>query len=237
MPSGNPLPPAPIAPRRPHAVTMHGDTRSDPWYWLRDQDDPATMEYLHAENSYTQTFFAPLQELQTAIYGEIRGRIKEDDNTVPEKDGDYFYYVRFQEGDQYPIYCRKLGSEDADEQVLLNVNLLAEGQDYTRVAVFENSPDHRLIAYSVDFDGSEQYTVNILDLATGDTLADTIPNTYYSLEWANDNRTFYYSVLDEHHRPVSVYRHTLGDDPSHDVLVYHEEDPRFFVGVGKSNNY
>lgn len=236
MPSGNPLPPAPIAPRRPHAVTMHGDTRSDPWHWLRDQDDPATMEYLRAENSYTETFFAPLQDLQTAIYGEIRGRIKEDDNTVPEKDGDYYYYVRYQEGDQYPIYCRKLGSEDADEQVLLNVNLLAEGQDYTRVAVFENSPDHRLIAYSVDFDGSEQYTVNILDLATGDTLADTIPNTYYSLEWANDNRTFYYSVLDEHHRPVSVYRHTLGDDPSNDVLVYHEEDPRFFVGVGKSNS-
>ena len=119
---------------------------------------------------------------------------------------------------------------------MLNVNALAEGRDYTRVGTFENSPNHRLIAYGVDFDGSEQFTVHVLDLETGETLPDVIPNTYYSLEWANDSRTLYYSVLDEHHRPVSVYRHTLGNDPGDDELVYHEEDPRFFVGVGKSNS-
>ena len=236
MNQADPAPAPPAAPRRPHTTTTHGDARVDPWHWLRNQDDPATLEYLRAENSYTEDFLAPLQSLQEAIYAEIRGRIKEDDNTVPEKEGDFYYYVRFEEGGQYPIYCRKMGSEDGLETVLLDVNKLAEGHDYTRVGVFENSPDHRLIAYGVDFDGSEQFTIQVLDLDTGEYLPDSIPNTYYSLEWANDSRTFYYSVLDEHHRPVSVYRHQLGSDPADDELVYREEDPRFFVGVGKSNS-
>ena len=229
-------PAEPSAPRRSHLVEAHGDAWADPWHWLREQDDPATMAYLQAENAFTDAFLGPLQSLQDGIYGEIRGRIKEDDNTVPEKDGDYYYYVRYEEGGQYPIYCRKYGSEDGSEEILLDVNVLAEGRDYTRVGVFENSPNHQLIAYGADFDGSEQYTIRVVDLATGETLPDTIPNTYYSLEWANDNRTFYYSVLDEHHRPVSIYRHTLGEEPSNDPVVYHEDDPRFFVGCGKSNS-
>ena len=104
------------------------------------------------------------------------------------------------------------------------------------MARFATSPDHKLAAYGVDFDGSEQYTIRLLDLETGQTLPDAIPGTYYSIEWANDNRTFYYSVLDEHHRPVSIYRHLLGTDPAQDALVYHEDDARFFVGLGKSNS-
>lgn len=228
-------PPQPVAPRREHVVSSHGETWADPWFWLREQDDPATMEYLHAENAYTDAFLDPLKSLQDTVYEEIRGRIKEDDNTVPEKEGDYYYYVRYEEGGQYPIYCRKHGSEEGAEEILLDVNALAEGHDYTRVGTFENSPDHHLIAYGVDHDGSEQYTIRVVNLETGETLPDTISNTYYSLEWCNDNRNLYYSVLDEHHRPVSVYRHTLGDDPAQDQLVYHEDDPRFFVGVGKSN--
>ena len=236
MTAPNQSPAEPAAPRRPHLVEVHGDAWPDPWHWLREQDDPATMEYLRAENAYTDAFLMPLQLLQTAIYDEIRGRIKEDDNTVPEKEGDYYYYVRYEEGGQYPIYCRKRGSENGPEEILLDVNALAEGHDYTRVGIFENSPDHRLIAYGADFDGSEQYTIHVVNLDTGETLPDTIPNTYYSLEWANDNRTLFYSVLDEHHRPVSIYRHTLGDDPAEDTLVYREEDPRFFVGVGKSSS-
>jgi oligopeptidase B len=194
------------------------------------------MQYLRAENEYTEAFLAPLAPLQESIYAEIRGRIKEDDNSVPEKEGDFYYYVRYEEGGQYPIYCRRVGSPDGPEEVLLDVNQLAEGHDYTQVGSFENSPDHRLVAYGVDFDGSEQFTIRVLDLETRQTLPDEIPNTYYSLEWANDNHTFYYSVLDEHHRPVYIYRHTLGADPSADELVYHEEDSRFFAGVGKSNS-
>jgi oligopeptidase B len=194
------------------------------------------MQYLRAENEYTEAFLAPLAPLQESIYAEIRGRIKEDDNSVPEKEGDFYYYVRYEEGGQYPIYCRRVGSDDGPEEILLDVNLLAQGREYTQVGSFENSPNHRLVAYGVDFDGSEQFTIRVLDLETGETLPDQIPNTYYSLEWANDNRTFYYSLLDEHHRPVYVYRHTLGSDPSSDELVYREEDPRFFVGVGKSDS-
>ena len=224
-----------MAPRRSHTVTAHGDSWPDPWFWLREQDDPATLEYLKAENAYTDAFLEPLKSLQDTLYDEIRGRIKEDDNTVPEKEGDYYYYVRYEEGGQYPIYCRKHGSEDGDEEILLDVNALAEGHEYTRVGTFENSPDHQLIAYGVDHDGSEQYTIHVVDLGTGQELPDIIPNTYYSLEWSNDNRNLYYSVLDEHHRPVSIYRHTLGDEPNDDQLVYQEEDPRFFVGCGKSN--
>ena len=229
-------PTQPIAPQRPHTITTHGDERADPWFWLREQEDPQTMEYLRAENAFTEAFMQPLEALQEAIYAEIRGRIKEDDNTVPEKEGDYYYYVRFEEGGQYPIYCRRQGSDDGPETVLLDVNQLAEGRDYTRVGAFRNSPDHKLAAYGVDFDGSEQYTIRLLDLETGHTLPDAIPGTYYSIEWANDNRTFYYSVLDEHHRPVTIYRHLLGTDPAQDALVYHEDDARFFVGLGKSNS-
>ena len=229
-------PTQPIAPQRPHTITTHGDERADPWFWLREQEDPQTMEYLRAENAFTEAFMQPLEALQEAIYAEIRGRIKEDDNTVPEKEGDYYYYVRFEEGGQYPIYCRRQGSDDGPETVLLDVNQLAEGRDYTRVGAFRNSPDHKLAAYGVDFDGSEQYTIRLLDLETGQTLPEAIPGTYYSIEWANDNRTFYYSVLDEHHRPVTIYRHLLGTDPAQDALVYHEDDVRFFVGLGKSNS-
>ena len=229
-------PTQPIAPQRPHTITTHGDERADPWFWLREQEDPQTMEYLRAENAFTEAFMQPLEALQEAIYAEIRGRIKEDDNTVPEKEGDYYYYVRFEEGGQYPIYCRRQGSDDGLETVLLDVNQLAEGRDYTRVGAFRNSPDHKLAAYGVDFDGSEQYTIQLIDLETGQTLPDAIPGTYYSIEWANDNRTFYYSVLDEHHRPVTIYRHLLGTDPAQDALVYHEDDARFFVGLGKSNS-
>ncbi len=236
MATGDNLPTPPEAPRRSHTVTVHGDARVDPWHWLREQDDPATMAYLRAENAHTEALLAPLEALQTRLYDEIRGRIKEDDSTVPEKEGEYYYYVRYEEGGQYPIYCRRHGAPDGPETALLDVNQLAEGRDYTRVGLFENSPDHGLAAYGVDFDGSEQFTIHVLDLATGETLPDAIPNTYYSLEWANNNRTFYYSVLDEHHRPVSIYRHTLGDDPAEDELVYHEEDPRFFVGLGKSTS-
>ena len=238
MPTPTPdnLPAPPLAPQRPHTVTAHGDARPDPWHWLRQQDDPDTLPYLRAENAYTAAFLQPRAALQERIYAEIRGRIKEDDNSVPEKEGDYYYCVRYEEGGQYPIYCRRLGAPDGPETVLLDVNRLAEGRDYTQVGAFENSPDHRLIAYGADFDGSEQFTIRIVDLETGATLPDVIPNAYYSLEWANDNRTLYYSVLDEHHRPVSIYRHTLGSDPAGDALVYHEDDPRFFVGLGKSNS-
>jgi len=228
--------PTPSAPKRPQEITTHGDTRIDPWFWLRDVEDPATLEYLRAENAHTEAVMAPEEELQERLFLEMRARIKEDDSTVPEKEGEYYYYTRFEEGKQYPIHCRKRGSPDGPEEILINVNELAEGKDYTRVGSWENSPDHKWLAYSVDSDGSEQYTIVIKNLETGELLDEAIPNSYYSLEWANDNRTIFYDVLDENHRPVKIFRHQLGDDPSKDELVYEEKDERFFVGVAKSSS-
>ena len=224
----------PRAPKRLHELEIHGETRTDPWFWLRNQDDPATMEYLHAENAYTEAVLRPTEELQEALYQEMKGRIKEDDSTVPEPEGDYHYYSRYQEGGQYAIYCRKFQSLDSEEEVILDVNELAREQDYLRVGILGNSPDHRWLAYSVDTDGSEEFTIQVKDLQTGELLADEIPHTYYSLAWANDNQTFFYSSLDDQHRPVKVWRHRLGTNPENDQLVYQEQDPRFFVGVGTS---
>ena len=234
----------PVAPQRHHEFELFNDARTDPWFWLRFIEDAETMAYLEAENAYTDAVMAPTEELQEKLYREMRGRIREDDSTVPEKDGDYFYYIRFEEGGQYPVYCRRFrdsGSVDREgddpeggEEVLLDANELAREQDYLRVGVFETSPDHKLLAYSLDTEGSEVYTIRIMDLATREHLDEPIPNTYYSLEWANDNLSFFYSVLDEHHRPVRVFHHRLGEDPSRDRLVYEEQDERFFVGIAKS---
>ena len=228
--------PTPIAPKRPKEITTHGETRIDPWFWLRDVDDPETMEYLKAENAFTESAMAPEEDLQERLYQEMRARIKEDDSTVPEKDGDYYYYTRFEEGEQYPIYCRKHLSLDGPEEVLIDVNELAKELDYCRVGNCENSPDHKWLAYSIDTDGSEKYTILIKNLETGELLSEAIPGSYYSLEWANDSQTIFYDVLDENHRPVKIFKHCLGDDESNDGLVYEEKDERFFVGVMKSSS-
>ena len=224
----------PIAPKRPKEITTHGQIRIDPWFWLREVDDPETIEYLRAENAYTTAVMAPEEGLQERLYQEMRGRIKEDDSTVPEKEGEYYYYTRFEEGQQYPVHCRKHLSLDGPEEVLIDVNELAKDLDYFRVGNWENSPDHRWLAYSIDTDGSEKYTIVIKDLLTGELLDEAIPGSYYSLEWGNDSQTIYYDVLDENHRPVKIFKHHLGDEPSRDELVYEESDPRFFVGVMKS---
>ena len=227
---------APSAPQRPQELSIHGDIRTDPWFWLRDIDDPGTLEYLKAENAYTEAILEPENALRESLFEEIRGRIKEDDSTVPQKDGDFYYYARFEEGNQYPIYCRKHLSLDASEEIMLDVNELAKDLDYCRVGSLENSPNHKLLAYSMDSDGSEQYTIYVKNLETGDLMSEAIPNSYYSLEWANDSQTLFYDVLDDNHRPVKVFKHLLGDDPAVDELVYQEMDERFFVGVIKSSS-
>ena len=145
--------------------------------------------YLNAENAYTDAVMASSKALQEALYTEMRARIQEDDATVPEKEGTYYYYRRTRKDAQYPIYCRALGSPSANEEVLLDVNTLANGQPYFQLGVCANSPDHRYLAYSADVDGSEAFTLRIIDLYTGKPLTDQIPRTYYSLEWAHDSQT------------------------------------------------
>ena len=219
-------------------MTVHGDTRIDNYFWLRNKEDPDTIAYLEAENRYTQDVMKPTESLQAALYDEMLSRIKQTDLSVPVKRDDYFYYTRTEEGKQYAIYCRKHGSaqsfQDAPEEVLLDGNALAEGRKYFRVGNFIPSPDHRLLAYSVDFEGNEMYTIRVKDLSTGQLFPDEIPNTYYTLEWAHDNATFFYTVLDDALRPHQILRHTLGDRQN--TLVYHEPDERFTVALSTTRS-
>jgi oligopeptidase B len=177
---------------------------------------------------------APTKSLQEGLYREILGRIQETDLSVPVKRDDYFYYTRTEEGKAYSIQCRKHGSLEAPEEVLLDANALAEGEKYFRLGNFAVSPDHRLLAYSTDLEGDETYTIYVKNLAAGELLPDRIANTYYTLEWANDNRTFFYTVLDETKRPYRAFRHELG--AASDTLVYQEDDGRFSLGLVKTRS-
>jgi oligopeptidase B len=223
----------PVAKLAPKASTTLEDTRIDNYFWLRDRNDPDTIQYLEAENEYTKARMKRTEALQSTLYSEILGRIQQTDLSVPTKRGDYFYYTRTEEGKQYAIYCRKHGSTGAEE-ILLDGNAMAEGKKYFRVGNFAASPNHKLLAYSVDFEGDEAYTIYVRDLTTGQLLADTIPNTYYSLEWGNNNTTFFYTVLDAAKRPYKVFRHTLG--VTKNALVCHEPDERFTVELEKTRS-
>ena len=156
----------PVAKIVPVSTTLFGDTRTDPYAWLRDRNDPDTLKYLEAENAYTKAMTKSTEELQTKLYAEMLGRIKQTDLSVPVKRDEYFYYSRTEEGKQYAIYCRKKGSLESPEEILLDGNILGEGQKYFRIGNFAVSPNHRLLAYSVDFEGDETYTIRVKDLET-----------------------------------------------------------------------
>ncbi|MCH7557013.1 MAG: S9 family peptidase [Planctomycetes bacterium] len=218
------------------ADTLHGDTRIDNYYWLREKSNPEVIKYLEAENKYTKAMMRHTEKFQEQLYKELLGRIKETDLSVPEKIDDYYYYSRTEEGKQYSINCRKKASPEAKEEILLDQNALAEGHDYFRIGVFRISPDHRLLAYSVDTNGSETYTLYVKDLISGELLEDKVSNTYYSVEWANDNKTIFYNVLDKAKRPYQLYRHELGSKPRNDVLVYHEKDDSYYLSISKTKS-
>jgi oligopeptidase B len=224
----------PVAKIVPKEIAVHDDTRVDHYAWLRERENPDVIAYLEAENAHTEQVMAHTKPLQEALYKEILGRIQETDLSVPVKRDDYFYYTRTEEGKAYGISCRKHRSLDAPEEILLDANVLAAGEKYFRLGNFSVSPDHRLLAYSTDVQGDETYTIVVKDLATGELLPDRIANTYYSLEWANDNRTFFYTTLDPARRPYRLFRHQLG--AASDDLVYEEQDGRFVLGVGRTRS-
>lgn len=226
----------PQAPIRPHRITQPGPARTDNYFWLRYREDPEVLAYLQAENAYTEAEMAPTRALQDALYQEMRGRIVETDQSVPARRGAYAYYSRLEAGQQYPVHCRRPAGADGPESVLLDVNALAAGQAYCRLGVFEVSPDERWLAYSVDFAGSEVYTLRVKNLETGEHLAEAIPNTYYGLAWANDNRTLFYTTLDAANRPEKVWRHVCGTPAAADVLIHHETDEAFFASVRASHS-
>ncbi len=234
--------PSPIAPKHPHPITQHGLTRIDNYYWMRDRRDPEVLNYLRAENEYLDQTMAETRLLQQNLFEEMKARIQEDDTSVPEFRDGYFYYRRNEAGKQYPIYCRKHGSLDAPEQILLDQNLLAEGKPFCRLGSFSVSPDGNKLAYSIDPDGSEICTLYVLDLTTGKLLPETFPNTYGDVyghdevEWSNDSRTFFYITLDDALRPYKLFRHALGTDPTQDTLIFHETDETFFLFISKTRD-
>ncbi|HRJ45386.1 MAG TPA: oligopeptidase B, partial [Caldilineaceae bacterium] len=189
-----------------------------------------------AENGYTSASMAHTDGLQKQLFAEMKGRIKETDESVPVEKSGYFYYRRTEEGKQYAIYCRKAGSLDAPEQVLLDVNVEAEGKKYMRLGNFAVSPDQGLLAYGLDDNGSENYTLRIKNLETGELLADVVTKTYYGLEWGNDNASLYYTVLNPAMRPYKLYRHRLGSDVSNDELIFHEPDESYFLSLYKTKS-
>ena len=226
----------PVAKTDPKVDTVHGEARVDNYFWLREKSNPEVIAYLEAENKYTEAMMQHTEDFQEQLYQELLGRIKETDLSVPEKIDDYHYYTRTEEGKQYPIYCRKQGNLEAAEEILLDQNALSEGHEYLEVGVYEISPNHQLLAYSTDTTGGESYTLYIKDLNTGQLLADQIPNTYYSVEWASDNQTLFYTTLDAAKRPYKLYRHQLGSDPAADPLIYHETDESFFLDISKTRS-
>jgi oligopeptidase B len=223
---------APRAAARPTTLTAHGDDRVDPWFWLRDREDAEVITYLEAENEFTQAAMVHTEELQQKLYDEIVARVQETDLSAPVRKGDWWYYGRTVEGLQYGISCRKFQSLDADEQVMLDQNVEAEGHDFFALGGFDISPDHSTLAYATDTSGAEKYTLRFRDLTTGEDLEDVVEGVYYGSAWATDNRTFFYTRPDEAMRPHQVWRHTLGTPAGDDVLVFEEPDEHFFVAVG-----
>ncbi|HMG25537.1 MAG TPA: S9 family peptidase [Acidimicrobiia bacterium] len=239
-------PASPVALRRPTVLRAHGDERVDDWFWLRNRDDPEVLAYLEAENAYTRDVMAPTAALQQQLFEEIKSRVQETDATAPVRKGPYEYFSRTIEGRQYGIQCRRPpgtpGLPDPfatpgsapGEEVLLDQNVLAQGHDYFALGGFAVSPDHSRLAYSVDTTGGERYELRFRDLTTGDDLPDVIPDVYYGLAWANDDRTCFYVRPDVAMRPWQVWRHQLGTSSGDDELVYQEDDERFYAGVGRT---
>lgn len=225
----------PIAKKVPKVTEINGRKLVDNYFWLRDKPNPEVKAYLESENAYTDAQMKPTEDFQKKLYAEMLGRIKETDVEVPYKDGGYFYYTRSEAGKQYGIRCRKKGSMDAPEEVVLDVNELAKGQAFMSVAAYEVSDDTNLLAYTVDSTGFRQYTLVVKDLRTGKLLPDHAERVG-SVAWANDNKTIFYTVEDAvSKRQYRLYRHTAGS-AGPDDLVYEEKDERFEVGVVRTRS-
>jgi oligopeptidase B len=237
-----------VAARRPHTLEAHGRARADDWYWLSDRSDPEVIAYLEAENAYAEAVLAPTVPLQEELFARIRSRIAETDVSAPVRHGPWWYWWRTFEGRQYGVICRRpdtdhvLRAEDvvADarsgrpaaetgEQQVLDENELAATSGYFATGVAELSPDHRILAYAVDLNGSERFTMRFRDLESGEELSDVIEDVYYGAAWSADSGTLFYVRPDQAMRPWQVWRHGIA--ATEDVLVYQEDDEHFYVGV------
>jgi oligopeptidase B len=235
---------APVADKRPHDMTLHGTTLSDPYHWLKDEsypviDDKDVLDYVKAENAYFDAEMKPHAALVETLFQEMKGRIKEADSSVPQKDGDWTYWVEYEEGAEYKKWYRKPASGAGDAVLILDEVAMAKDKDYFRLAELSISPDGKLMAYSFDDNGSERFEVRIRNLETGEMLPDVIPGTLSSLIWTSGNDALLYGLANENWRTDNVRLHKLGTPIAEDKLLYKEPDIGFGVGIGKTaaDNY
>ncbi|MFD2517197.1 S9 family peptidase [Salinimicrobium flavum] len=239
---------APDVMQKDSVLTIHGHSRTDPYFWMRltdeqkmaaepDEQTQRVLDYLNAENAYTKTVMKDTDSLQQELYEEIVGRIKQTDESVPYFKNGYWYYTRYEEGKEYPIYARKKGKMEAEEEIMLNVNEMAEGHDYFSVAGLQVSPDNKLLAFGTDTLSRRVYHIKFKNLETGEILKDKLENTTGGGAWANDNQTYFYATKNKVSLLAEkIHRHTLGEDTKQDELVYEEKDPSFYIGVYKSKS-
>ena len=232
-----PQPVPPVAKKVPKHLEKHGHVRIDDYYWLKERDNPKAVEYLKVENEYTDLVMAHTEGIQQTLFEEFKGRIKQTDMSVPYKQDDYYYYRRYEEGKEYPIYCRKKGVLESEEEIMLNVNELAEGHEFISVRRGVISYNQDLLAYAVDTVGRRIYTIRFKNLVTGELLEDEIPQVTGNVAWANDNKTVFYTKQDPVTlRSYRVYRHVLGEDTADDKLIFEENDDTFSCSVYKTKS-
>ena len=228
----------PKAAPKPHPIITHGDTRADDYYYLNDRENPVVIDYLNAENTYLDQVLAPVAELKEKLFTEMKGRIKEQDESVPYKEGNYYYYSRYVTGGEYPLYCRKRGSLNGTEEVMFDGNALAKGHTYYQLGGYEVSDNDELALFCEDTVSRRLYTLRVKNLKTGEIYPEVIPNTEAgSFAWAADNKTFFYIKKDPQTLlGYQVFRHALGTDFAQDVLVYEEPDNQFYMGLERSKS-
>jgi oligopeptidase B len=226
-----------MARKIPTPLEKHGHVRIDNYHWLRERDNPEVLAYLKAENEYAEKELAHTKALEEKLFGEIKARFKQNDMSVPYKRDGYYYYTRYEEGKEYPIYARKQGSLDAPEEVMLDANVLAAGHEFFSIGGWAVSSGRDLLAYAVDTQGRRIHTAYVKNLGSGEVLPETLPNVTENLVWANDNKTLFYAKQDETTlRQFQIYRHEIGSDPCRDQLVFQEDDETFVAYMFKSKS-
>ena len=229
--------PAPIAIKKPQLLEIHGHQRQDPYYWMNDRENQEVIDYLNAENAYRTEVMKPTEELQNQLFEEMKGRIKEQDESVPYYKSGYFWYTRYEKGSEYPIFCRKLGSLEALEEIILDVNTLAIGKSYFQVAQAATSTNQKILAFAADEVGRRIYTIHFKNLETQEILEDQIPEVTGNFVWAADQASIFYSKQDpETLRSFQIYKHLLGSPSSTDQLIYEELDEEFSCVVHKTKS-
>ncbi|PQA94439.1 oligopeptidase B [Chryseobacterium shigense] len=227
---------APQAKKIEKILEIHGDRRTDNYFWLNERENPEVIKYLEEENAYEELMMKETEAFQEELFEEMKARYKKDDESLPYFFNGYWYIVRYEEGKEYPIFCRKHKSLDNEEEIIVDVNILAEGETYFEVGSVAVSPNNELVSFSSDNVSRRIYTINFKNLITGEIFSDQILNTTGKAVWANDNEHVFYIRKDESLRAFQVYRHRLGTDSSEDILIFHEEDDTFDVNVFKTKS-